>query len=150
MKQTSKNNEEQFFFYFHIDDFSTRHGAVSVSQKLLFLEESAPPLCREQKHLLLILPSPSLSNAVGQKGGINSWSKNSVYVQLIIFSVEFNIIQIKHMIPAYVIVLCTHKRKCFIPHHHSPLLLGELEIATDVFLKVLSLRQETQSCQKTS
>ena len=55
---------------------------------------------------------------------ICAWSKNSVFIPLIIFPVEFNIVQIKHLIPACGHVLCAYTWGHLVPHLHSPSLLG--------------------------
>ena len=61
------------------------------------------------------------------KGSINARSKNSVYIELIIFLVEFNIVQIssRHLISACVqALLCTYAWKYFVPHFMCCLLVG--------------------------
>ena len=58
------------------------------------------------------------------KGRVNSWYKDSVYIQLIINPIEFNIIQIRHLIPACVHILCTYTWEHIVPHLHSPFLVA--------------------------
>ena len=59
----------------------------------------------------------------GQKKCTYAWSKDSVYIQLLIFPVELNIVHLRHLIPAGVPFLCAYKWEHFIPHLHSPFLV---------------------------
>ena len=52
----------------------------------------------------------------------NARSKDSVYIQLSIFSIKFNIVHIGHLIPACVHILCTYTWKYFVPHFMCSLL----------------------------
>ena len=86
------------------------------------------------------------------KGSINARSKNSVYIQLIIFPKEFNIVQIsRHLIPACVqFFLCTYAWKCFVPHLMCSLLAGGNWSSRQMIVQeLLSLRQQqAPSCQR--
>ena len=90
-----------------MDKISTMQGDLLVSQRLvllLLLEESSPclPLPRAEWDFLLN-PHLQVVKLCRWKGSINARSKNSVYIQLIIFPVEFDIVQIsRHMITACV------------------------------------------------
>ena len=60
------------------------------------------------------------------KGSINARSKDSLYIQLILFPLEFNIVQIsRHLIPACVqAFLCTYSWKYLVLHFMCSLLVG--------------------------
>ena len=63
----------------------------------------------------------------GEKGacvpGLKT-SKYSVYIQLIIFPLEYNIVQIRHIIPACVHNLLNYIWEHLVPYLHSPFLFG--------------------------
>ena len=58
------------------------------------------------------------------KGGINTQPKNGVYIQLVIFPVEFEIVQIRHLIAAGVHILCTYSWRHFVSYLYGPFLVG--------------------------
>ena len=77
------------------------------------------------------------------RGDINSWSKDSVYFKLIIYSLEFNIVQIRYLIPKCVHVLCTYTWKYFVRHIMCSLLVwNDWDSSQMVVQKILSLRQQ--------
>ena len=59
------------------------------------------------------------------KGNINARSKNGIYIQVVVFPVDFDIIQIsgRHLIPVCLHILCTYTWKYFIPHFMCSLLV---------------------------
>ena len=130
-----KHIEGHFLHLFRIDDFWAMHGVELVSQRLvlLLLEESSPclPLRRAEWGSLLNL---QVVKRCWWKGSINARSRRSVYMQLIIFPVDFNIVQISRLlIPSCVqTFLCTYAWKYFVPHFMCSLLVGEwMEFALD-------------------
>ena len=85
------------------------------------------------------------------KGSINARSENSVYIDLIIFSVKFNIVHIsRHLMPDCVYIFCTYTWKYFVPHFMCSLLVrGNWNSRWMVVQKLLSLgQQQAPSCQK--
>ena len=74
---------------------------------------------------------------------IYGWSKNSLYNQPIILPVEFNVVQIRHLIPVCVHVLCAYTWMNFVPHLHSPFLVGNNWNSRYMIIQnFLSLRQQ--------
>ena len=70
---------------------------------------------------------------------------------LIFFPVHFNIVQIRHLIPACNVILCTYTWEPFVPHLHTPLLVGgNWNSHMMVVQKVLSWQQQSPSCQRSS
>ena len=61
---------------------------------------------------------------------INAPSKNSVYIQLISFTVYFKMVQIRHFITAGVHVLCNYSWQHFVSHLQSPTWLGVIGTCT--------------------
>ena len=57
------------------------------------------------------------------KVGISAWSRDSVYIQLIILPVEFNIVQIRCLIPVCVHILSTDTWKYFVARFMYSLLI---------------------------
>ena len=53
------------------------------------------------------------------KRSINTLSKDSVYIQLILFAVDSAIVQIRRLITACVHILCTYTWEHFVPHLHT-------------------------------
>ena len=81
------------------------------------------------------------------KGSINAHSKNSVYIQLIIFPVEFNVVQImrRDLIPACVQrFLCTYTSKYFVPQFMCSLLVGVTGTRARWLFKNCCLRDKNQ------
>ena len=65
----SKQNQEKVPIYLQSEDFSAKQEDMSVSQRLLLLEESSLyfPLRRALWGFLVILPSPSRQRLLGKK-----------------------------------------------------------------------------------
>ena len=108
-----------------MEKFSAKQGIKLVFKRLvLLLEESSPCLLlrREKWVLLLNIPSPIRQKVLVRKEYQCS-AKNSVYIQRIIFTVDFNFFQIRHPIPACVHILCTQTWKYFVPHFMCSLLV---------------------------
>ena len=58
------------------------------------------------------------------KAGINARFKDSVYIQLVIFPVVVKIVQIRHLKPVGVHVLCTYISEHFVSYLRSLILVG--------------------------
>ena len=78
--------------------FSAMQGVVLVSQRLVLLEECSPcpPHCRAEWISLLTRPSLSHQTLL-RKRGYQSWCREGVYFQVIIFSISFKIVQIRQL-----------------------------------------------------
>ena len=77
-----------------------------------------------------------------RKGNICAWSEDCILVQVRILPVKLNILQIGHLTPACVHVLCPHTWKHFIPHLLCPLLVWLNWNSRYIFVeKVLSVAQ---------
>ena len=122
-----------------------------VSQTLLLLERVPLVLFFVEQNGVFCWPSV-LQVAIGcwWKRGINASSQESVYMQLIFLLVDFNIVEIRQLIPAGVHILRTYTGKYLVPHFMCSLLVrGNWESRWMVVLKVLTLRQQqAPSCQK--
>ena len=122
-----KHNQENFWYLFQMEDFSTMQGVVLVSQGLVLLEEEiflCLPLRRAEWGFLLNLHLQVVKR-FWSKSIINSRSKNSVYIQLINFPVKSNIVHVRrHLIPACVHILCTYTWKYFVSQFRCSLLVG--------------------------
>ena len=94
-------------------DFSAMLEVVSVPKKLMLLGRSSPgpPHRPVEWSFPLILPSPSRQALLGKRGVFSSL-EDSAYLQLIIFPVELNIVQIRHLVTACVHILCTYTWEC--------------------------------------
>ena len=89
-----------------MNDFLPRQEVVSVSQRLVLLEDlSPPPLLRRAESA--DTPFSTSSNAVRDKGIPIPGFEDSVEVQLIIFPVLFYIVQITQLMTACVHIFCT-------------------------------------------
>ena len=121
-------------------------------QSIVCLEESSlcPHFRRAEWGFLLNLPPVSPQTLLWEKRVMNSWSKDSVYIQFIIFTAEFDIVQIRQLIPVYVQILRTYTWKNFVPHlMSSSLVRGVSNSRWMVVKNFLSLRHQAPSCQKT-
>ena len=80
----------------------------------------------------------------------DAWSEHSVYIQLIIFPVEFNIVQVRLVIPTCVHIVCAYTWKRFVPHIYSPFQVGSnWNLRWMIIQKVLFLRQQqAPSCKR--
>ena len=118
-----KHNQEHFLL-FQVDDFSAMQCVVLTSQRLVLLERISPfpPLHRPEWCFLLNLPSLSRRTLL-VKRGINTRSKDRIYIQLIIFPRESKIVLIRHLMPAGVHILCIYTWEDFVSHLHSHLLV---------------------------
>ena len=68
-------------------------------------------------------------------GSIYAWSDDCIQVQFRIFPLKTDILQIGHLIPACVHILCAYTRKYFIRHLHGPLWLAAIGTCTKWLFK---------------
>ena len=120
-----ERNQEHFLLLFQMDNFSAMQGVVLLSQRLVLLEESSPCLPFRWAEWGFLLHLPSLSRqSCWWKESINARSKKSVYIQLIIFPGEIDIVQMsRHLKPSCVHYLCTYTWKYLVPHFMCSLLV---------------------------
>ena len=132
-------------------DSSAMQEVMSVAQTLALLEGSSPcpPHRRVERHVLLILSARCRQALLGNRGNL-PWSEDNVYIQLIIFPVEFNIVQIRHLIPACVLILSTYTWERFNRFLHSCFLVTVIGTRARWLFKnscVLG-KQQAPSCQR--
>ena len=100
LKETNfdKHIQDWFLILFQKDNFSVMQGVVLASQRLAILEESSHcrPVLRSEWGFLLNIASAVVKRCCWKRG-INGRSKDSVYIELIIFPKEFNIVKLRHL-----------------------------------------------------
>ena len=119
-KNFYSHNQYHFLFLFQRDNCSVMQDIVLVSQRVVLLKENSPcpPLVEQNEVFCWSYHLRVFKSCLGQMV-ISSWSEDRVYMQLINFEVELNIVQFKHLMTAWVHILCTYTWDHFVHQLHS-------------------------------
>ena len=133
-------------------DLSAVQGVLFVYQKIVLLGKISlcHPRPRAEYGFLLIFLSPL--RRFWELEGINSWSEDSVYLQLNSLPITFKSVQMRRLIPDCFRILCTYTWEHFLLRLICLLLAGsDWDSSQVLFQKVLSLRQQqAPSCNRLS